>query len=146
MFQVWTVSRSICLAILAVLSVSDVRKKKVSGKVLLIWGFCTAAYQLLYRPLELWSLAGGVLTGALFLVVSKVTGENFGYGDSLAILILGTYVGFRGLLSILAVAFPLLAAVSMVTLCVKGMNRKSALPFFPFLAAGYLTSLLTGYL
>lgn len=142
----WTISKSICLLVLAVLSASDIKCRKVSGKILLAGAICTLIYQFLYRPLSLWSLGAGAAVGIFFLLVSKVTHEGFGYGDSLAILILGVYLGFWRLLGVLSGAFFLLAAVSVLTLCMKRMNRKSSLPFFPFLTVGYLISLLTGYI
>ena len=39
-------------------------------------------------------ICAGIGVGVLFLLVSKVTEEAIGYGDSVAIMILGGYLGF----------------------------------------------------
>lgn len=63
--------------------------------------------------------------GILFLLISKVTEEGFGYGDSLAILILGIYLGFWGLIGVLSGAFLLLVmAVSSDAMYEKDEQEK----------------------
>ena len=47
-------------------------------------------------------------------------------------------------LDVLAGTFCLLAAASLICLTAKKMSRKHTIPFIPFLAAGYLLSVLTG--
>lgn len=67
-----------------------------------------------------------------------------GYGDSWAILILGIFLGLWGVLEVLAAAFLLLTLVSVVLLARKRMSRRLSVPFYPFLAAGYLISVWGG--
>ena len=43
---------------------------------------------------DLAGICAGIGVGVLFLLVSKVTEEAIGYGDSVAIMILGGYLGF----------------------------------------------------
>ena len=86
--------------------------------------------------------AGGAGVGILFLLVSKVTREGFGYGDSWAILALGIYLGLWGVLDVLVGTFCFLAVAALVCLTAKKMSRKHTIPFIPFLAAGYLLSVL----
>ncbi|MEG0590677.1 MAG: prepilin peptidase, partial [Lachnospiraceae bacterium] len=63
---------------------------------------------------------------------------GLGYGDSWMILLLGSFLGFWKLLSLLGIAF--LLSGGMAALCIgkKKWNRKQALPFIPFLAVGYM--------
>ena len=89
---------------------------------------------------DLRMLLGGTGVGAVFLLVSRMTGEGVGYGDSWLILILGIYLGMWKLLEVLAGTCLLLAVTSVICLTVKRMSRRCTLPFVPFLAAGYLLS------
>ena len=73
-----------------------------------------------------------------------ITREGMGYGDSWSILILGIYLGVWKLLEVLSTAFMLLGAAAVICLVGKKMSRKYRLPFLPFLAAGYLCSILAG--
>ena len=93
----------VVLLILTGLSVPDIRNKKVSRRVLTLWGILTVIWKIVdfYRirvfleKMEqtnvenLVGICAGIGVGVLFLLVSKVTEEAIGYGDSVAIMILG---------------------------------------------------------
>lgn len=74
------------------------------------------------------SVAGG-LSGILFLWISKITNEAIGYGDSLAILILGIYLGIWGLLEVLMTAFFILGIIGLICVVIK-RKRKDLLFLF----------------
>ena len=101
----WTISKVLAMAVLTGLSVMDYRIRKVPRDVLLLCMAGVIIYQVLTGNVD-WklSVAGG-LSGILFLWISKITNEAIGYGDSLAILILGIYLGIWGLLEVLMTAF-----------------------------------------
>ena len=92
----WTISKVLAMAVLTGLSVMDYRIRKVPRDVLLLCMAGVIIYQVLTGNVD-WklSVAGG-LSGILFLWISKITNEAIGYGDSLAILILGIYLGTFG--------------------------------------------------
>ena len=76
--------------------------------------------------------------GVLFLLVSKVTEEAIGYGDSVAIVILGGYLGVWKVVGVLAAAF-FTSGVCSVILAFR--RRVKTMPFFPFLTLGYILML-----
>ena len=79
------------------------------------------------------------------MIVSKVTQENFGYGDSLLILLLGVGVGFWNLLILLIIAFLLLSVMILTAVLVFGkIHKKATIPFVPFLWIGYLGLIILG--
>ena len=88
-------------------------------------------------------IAGGA-SGALFVIVSRVTEEAFGYGDSILITITGIFLGIWDLLSMLVTAFFLAAVFSGIMLSRKQYTRKSSFPFVPFLAIAYLGGVVIG--
>ena len=59
------------------------------------------------NKVDLCSVLGGIGIGGICLVISKVTGEALGYGDSLLICLLGSYAGFINALWTVTVAFGL---------------------------------------
>ena len=140
----------VVLLILTGLSVSDIRNKKVSRKVLTLWGILTVFWKIVdfyqirvflekMEQTNVDDLAGicaGV--GVLFLLVSKVTEEAIGYGDSVAIMILGGYLGFWKVVGVLAAAF-FISGVCSVILAFR--RRVKTMPFFPFLTLGYILML-----
>lgn len=80
----------------------------------------------------------GIGVGVLSLLVSKVTEEAIGYGDSVAIMILGGYLGFWKVVGVLAAAI-FTSGVCSVILALRG--RVKTMPFFPFLTLGYILML-----
>lgn len=128
----------ICLGILLIVSVIDIKYRKIPVQVLAAMNAGAILGQCLYRREDIILVAGGIAVGAVFLFVSRVTEEGVGYGDSLGILSLGIYAGLWSLLEILAGAFFLLALCAAIVLVRKKMSRKHSLPFYPFLTVAYI--------
>lgn len=137
----WKISQGICLLGLVELGVEDIRKKRIPGWILGVGIFVSILYQGLTREESLLVILGGAALGLLFLFISKGTREGIGYGDSLGIFALGIYLGIWKLAEVLCVSFFLLFFAAMF-LFFKKKNRKHGIPFYPFLAAGYLLVLL----
>lgn len=137
-------SRMVCLGILTGISVTDIRIRKIPMAVLIIGNAGAALFQIIFRTEDLMVIAGGMGIGLFFFLVSKITEESIGYGDCFGILGLGIYLGLWKLLEVLAGTFFLLLSGSIIVLCKKRMSKKCTLPFFPFLAAGYLIWMIIG--
>lgn len=140
----WTVSEILCMAALTGLSFVDILYHRIPIAALVIANILAFVHQATAGAGNIWLTAGGAGVGVCFLIISKVTREKIGYGDSWAILILGIYLGFWRVLETLVGAFFILSAASMICLAGKKMSRRQALPFYPFLAIGYLFCMLAG--
>lgn len=134
----WKVNEVICLLILLFFSIMDIQMRKVSVYMLAAAGAGSILYQLLAGKMNLWLLAGGCLIGVSFVLLSEITDEGIGYGDSIGILVLGIFLGFWRVLTVISTAFFLLLCVLIPVMWKKRMSRKAALPFYPFLTGGYL--------
>lgn len=132
------ISQIVCLGILIIISVIDIKYRKIPVGVLAAANIGALVYQCLCYGGDILLIIGGMMTGAVFLIISKVTGEGIGYGDSMGILGLGIYVGLWNILEILAGAFFVLAVCAIAVLIKKKMSRKGALPFYPFLTIAYI--------
>lgn len=80
----------------------------------------------------------GALVGGVFLLISRLTQEAFGYGDSLMIAVTGVYLGFWNVLYLLVWAYVLAAVFAGYVLIRKGFQKDAAFPFVPFLLAAYI--------
>ncbi len=138
----WPVDQFFCLGILGGLTVIDIRHRCVPAVILAGIGLGAALYQLFTRRTDGWLILGGILTGLGFMLLSRLTREGLGYGDSLLILILGIYLGLWRLLAVLGTAFFLLLLVDLPLLAARQMSRTLRLPFYPFLTIGCLTLFL----
>lgn len=147
--NIWLACQCVFAVYLAALAVMDIRKRKMSLRLLLS-GFALSAFLLTVaislggREISWILIAGGIAVGAVFLLLSRITGEAFGYGDSILILVMGSFLGIRNMIYILTAAFTLAAAVSIVLLASRKFNRKSSFPFVPFLAAAYIGGMFFG--
>ena len=140
----WNLCQIAFAVFLVVLAVADVRKKRLPLLLLLSGGFFIIAQSFCDRDISVISLAAGGMTGALFLFVSMITKEAFGYGDSILILIMGTFLGFWDILYLLMGAFLMAAVFSAVMLIKTRFDRKASFPFVPFLTIAYIGGMLLG--
>lgn len=142
--QSWLICRVIFAGYLGVLTVMDIRNKRLNLLFLLSGFLLMAAGFLCKREIHPLLLATGAGVGLVFLLASRVTGESFGYGDSILIMIMGGFLGFWDILSLLTAAFLLAAVFSVIMLVRKKFNRKTAFPFVPFLMIAYTGGMILG--
>lgn len=140
----WFICQCIFLVYIAALAVVDFKYRKLPLKTLLSGLFIAAAGCLCGREISPVLLATGGCMGIVFLLISRVSGESFGYGDSILILIIGIFLGFWNLMYLLLGAFSMAAVFSAVMMIKHRFNRKSSFPFVPFLAAAYLGGMFIG--
>ena len=140
----WNLCQIAFAVFLVVLAVADVRKKRLPLLLLFSGGFFIIAQSFCDRDISVISLAAGGMTGVLFLFVSMITKEAFGYGDSILILIMGTFLGFWDILYLLMGAFLMAAVFSAVMLIKTRFDRKASFPFVPFLTIAYIGGMLLG--
>jgi len=142
--QSWLICRVIFAGYLGVLTVMDIRNKRLNLLFLLSGFLLMTAGFFCKREIHPLLLATGAGVGLVFLLASRVTGESFGYGDSILIMIMGGFLGFWDILSLLTAAFLLAAVFSVIMLVRKKFNRKTAFPFVPFLMIAYTGGMILG--
>lgn len=140
----WLICRVIFAGYLGVLTVMDIRNKRLNLLFLLSGFLLMTAGFFCKREIHPLLLATGAGVGLMFLLASRVTGESFGYGDSILIMIMGGFLGFWDILSLLTAAFLLAAVFSVIMLVRKKFNRKTAFPFVPFLMIAYTGGMILG--
>ncbi len=140
----WILCQSIFAVYMIILAVMDIKYKKLRLSVLLSGAVIAAAGLLCGRGIPLVILAAGGGVGLVFIIISRVSGESFGYGDSILITIMGFFVGFWDILGLLMGAFSMAAVFSAVMMIRRRFSRKTSFPFVPFLAAAYIGGMLIG--
>jgi len=143
-YKMCEINKAICFLVLIYLSWIDIRKRQIPVLVLAAAGGLAVLYQIIGGCANIESVVTGAVPGMFFLLVSKVTEESMGYGDSLGILILGMYLGFWQILEVLCSAFFLMFCLLIPVLWKNKMSRKTGLAFYPFLTGGYLLGTIIG--
>lgn len=134
MFELTRIS---CAVYLCILSIMDIWVKRVPLWFLAAGGIAAVWLCVLKHGATDISAMAGAAVGVLFIVVSRMTREAFGYGDSLLILVMGIYLGFRDLMAVLLSAFLLSALFAIALLACKRFHKNTGYPFIPFLLAAY---------
>lgn len=140
----WLICQTVFAGYMIVLAVMDIRWKKLSLMILLSGTVPLAAGFLCDREIHIILLAAGAAVGVIFLIISRVTEDSFGYGDSILIMIMGIFLGIWDLLLMLVTAFFLASVFSVIMLAGGHYTKKSSFPFVPFLAAAYIGGMLIG--
>lgn len=141
----------IILIFLLMGSVWDVRKKYVPLTYLYAGGIVAMGYifikSLLIRNADIWLCAlCGAGCGLFCLFLAFVSKEQIGYGDGWIVGIVGMLSGIKLVLGVFVTAMFGLAIFSLFLLVFKKGNRKTELPFVPFLLFGYVFVFLCGRL
>jgi len=133
---------AVFLVLLAMGAFWDVRYRRIPVVYMALFTTVVILYQIIWfrQMWMLWVL--GMSVGVCFLMLSRLSGEGIGYGDSWMILNLGILLGIWRVLAALAGAFFLSVAVAFIGVKRGKWGRKTRIPFFPFLLAGYVGTLL----
>ncbi|MDO4633856.1 MAG: hypothetical protein Q4B01_08385 [Eubacteriales bacterium] len=118
----------------------DIREKRVAVrpavKMMLLSGglliLTTAAGRRLLR------LGMAALPGMTVLLISGISREAIGKGDALVLLVVGFSLGAGAACEVLAAGVFLSFPAALFVLISKKGDRRTELPFLPFLLAGYL--------
>lgn len=123
-------------------SVTDIKRREISGKALLIFGFLGIICAVLGIKNTFWDTILGVVTGLFLVAVSYFTKGELGMGDALLLCVTGVYLGFVKNVELMVVAMILSGIYAMVTLIKVNTGKKGSLklefPFVPFLTMAYI--------
>lgn len=131
------IEKCIVLAVMAVLSLGDIKTKQVRVAVLIPFGAAALLWRII-QSAEAADLLTGVVPGMICLLLSYVTGESIGRGDGLVLCILGLLCGIKVTMAVFGLALVFAAIWAMFLLIWKRAGRKTELPFLPCLSLGYL--------
>lgn len=84
---------------------------------------------------------GGAAIGVFLLLLGKLTAEGIGYGDGLAFTVTGLLLGMRKNMMLLCISLVLSAFYSVFLMICKKGNRKTEIPFLPFMLSGCIVLL-----
>lgn len=119
-------------------SVTDIKYRRVYKTAVAVYYFLGLLGHLPAAPAVLVQTAAGLLPGACCLVLSWLSREGLGYGDSALILGCGLSLGLWDCLSVLFSAMLLSGIWAAGLLMTRRAGRKKEIPFVPFLFFGLL--------
>lgn len=122
---------------LGILSVIDIKSKKLP--IWLIEVFAISCFILRwFEGISVWNFLLGFLPGIVLLLLAICSGEKVGIGDAFVVGVLGIAYTIENVVSILGISLFFVAIWAIGLLIVKKANRKTELPFLPYLFIGHL--------
>lgn len=131
---------------LAINTITDIKNRTIYTAISFLFGAVGMAFFFCGEKKDMFSLAGGILVGMYVLLFSVITKGAVGFGDGLVVLALGIWMGGEKILFVLMGAFFLVVLTGMIGIAAKKLNRKSELPFVPFLTVSYIVLHMGGIL
>ena len=132
------ISKIVLLLFLGGAAVLDFRNRELPV-IYIGAGFCAGLIlHLVIGEPKVWEMFLGGLVGAVFLLISRLSREAIGYGDSLMIIATGVSLGLLDNVLLLLCAVMLAALFSIGLLILKKYRKKDEIPFLPFLLGGYV--------
>ena len=124
-------------SVLFICSIYDLYKKQLPLYLI----FLSASFSMVYSIISVFAEEESILSillslapGLLMVAISLISMRSVGLGDGLLLIATGPVFGFGNLISAMMLAFFLSAVVSIFLLILKKADRKTGIPFIPFLA------------
>lgn len=124
--------------LLGIAGVIDYKRKEIPIYLLTLMSMVILLFAICCQNINPWYRLAGAVFGGILFVVSKITKEAVGYGDSWMILLLGIHLGIFKALQVLFVASIFAAGFSLFFLWRHNWKRDSTLPFITFLSIAYI--------
>lgn len=133
-------------SLVAIIIVSDLNYMLIPNKVI---GFFFPIFIIirLFSPLTLWwsSIAGAIIGFVIIFLIIILSKGGMGAGDLKLFTILGIVLGFKGVLLTFFLATLFGALVSIILLLSGKVNRKTPVPFGPFICIAACITYFYGY-
>lgn len=124
-----------CLLLLLYPTIEDIRCKKFYVWPVAVISFVFAAAEIYVHADSLTVILTGCLPGLLLFLVSKISRGAIGAGDAAVLTGLGSMAGWQTASELCLLALFLCSAVGLFMILVKRADKKTSLPFIPFLTA-----------
>lgn len=122
-------------SILIVVSFIDIEHELIPDKIIIF----TLVIGILFSfidDISLLNAVGGMVFGGGLMLVLALVPSVLGGGDIKLMFVLGIFLGFKGILFALLLAFITASIMSILLLILKIKKRKDYIPFGPFLSIG----------
>ena len=137
-----TIEKAGCFLFLGTMSLFDIKTKRLPDVSLILGLVASVLVRIAFTGQSFSSYAAAAVVGIIFVIISYLTNEKIGYGDSFVILSIGILVGLENLLFILFTAFVMASFFGMVILVSNNFRKDTGIPFVPFIFAAFIMLLL----
>lgn len=120
----------------------DVKIKKINIYLCILWGVLGTVINLMLVNKGIRFYLFGLAIGILILIFSFCTKEAIGKGDAAVFIVIGTYAGLTRTFVIFIISLILVLLIGSSLLLLKKVNKKTRLPFLPFILLAFIFSFI----
>ncbi len=124
-------------------SAEDIRKKTVSARAAAVLAAANIVFSLIFK-IAVPDILLSVVPGVIFILISIVTRGKIGLGDGIVLTAAGIGQGITEMFFTELIALMISAIFGIILILTKKASPKTALPFIPFILAGFLICVGTG--
>lgn len=124
------------LLILLPATIVDIKLKRINVYLCLVAMLAVLAFRTLVIEEKDVVIIADLIPGVVMLFISFLSGEKIGYGDGIMLTYIGCVMGWKGALTALFVSLFASAVISVILLLLKKADRKTEIPFVPFISIG----------
>ena len=128
--------------VLVIEAVKDFRKKEVNIPVLGILVVAAMVMIFLGKDISVSNAIIGLAEGLLLILVSVMTKGQIGIGDGILLAACGLMLGGKDNMVMFFFACLSSAIVSVLIMIIKKADKKTTIPFVPFMIPGFLIMVL----
>jgi leader peptidase (prepilin peptidase)/N-methyltransferase len=128
--------------VLVIEAVKDFRKKEVNIPVLGILVAAAMVMIFLGKDISVLNVITGLAEGLLLILVSVMTKGQIGMGDGILLAACGLMLGGKDNMVMFFFACLSSAIVSVLIMIIKKADKKTTIPFVPFMIPGFLIMVL----
>ena len=134
----WIILQILFMTIMLIASLVDIKKKEIPVMLiaLLVVVSILAAVTSFIQQRALMDMAMCLIPGVAMIILSIVTRKEVGLGDGIILLCMGPILGFERVCACLLISLFCSCLFSIGILAIGKGNRKTTLPFVPFLTLG----------
>lgn len=130
------------LLTLAIAAYQDVREKRISLYIPMIAIGVGMIWRIIFAKGTGKDILLGCLVGVSILLISWVSKQSIGMGDGLMLIVSGVFMELWMNVTLLMIAFGLVAVTGLYMLVVKKKGKDYRLPFLPYLLVAYVCMLI----
>ncbi len=120
----------------------DFKDREIPILLFPVFGTMGIVCNMVWNYQSMQKMLAGVCVGVVFLAAGWVTKEAIGYGDGLALAVLGIFEGWQGMIPIIWGAFLLSGIYGLWKLIGLRESRNAEIPFYPFVLISLLGVIL----
>lgn len=130
----WT----LLLAVLLPMTIKDYRTKRINVYLCIITILAALSIRVYVLEEQNITLLLDLVPGTIMYICSAFFKGSIGKGDALMLLFIGSVMGYYQELEALFISVILTGLLSLILVIAKKANRKTEIPFVPFLSIGVI--------